>query len=228
MSEGATVSGLSGILKKRVKKPEDHPSQIDEIEEDDSLVDYEELKFGKTAEPEFNTRSLLQSQDARQLASLQREPTRMIDDDQQPSKKNVFSLERIKNAAAKFRGGKDSDRDEAFASLVDCVTKLSQRLETRDEEINKQININKYGSKGVRLRITPPTFPKVPVNTLNSVYVMKLVDGTFPKLRFSGRKDNMTIREFLEAMNRGQKIVQLSEEDFKTALMQRCVGDGRS
>ena len=228
MSEGATVSGISGILTRRGRS-EDLPP-IEEIPGEGYL---EELEENNEKEPcrsldSIGHESLMNSQDARQSAGLEGAPTRMINDDQLTSTNKIFSLERIRNAAANFKGGKDSERDEAIAGLIDCVNQLSTRLDAQRDSINDYKNKKLGGlcGRGIRLRIQPPKFPLKPLHSLGNVNSIRLVEGAFPRTKFTGsKKDTLSIREFLEAMNRGQVTCQLSEKDFKAALIQRCLGE---
>ena len=81
MSEGATVSGISGILARRGRS-EDLPP-IEEIPGEGYLEELEEKIEIEPGIIDSNIReSLMNSQDARQSAGLEGAPTRMINDDQ--------------------------------------------------------------------------------------------------------------------------------------------------
>ena len=224
MDLGATISGISGLLTGKGKPVENLPPIV-EGEGGENLGAYEDYEFEGGAN-NLNPGNLIDAtQDAQQPDSLPRDPAWMMNNDQQPP--SIFSKNHLKTIAAKFRGGKNDARDEAIAGLMEYVADLTQKVDATRDSVKTQLQIGKYGGKGV-MAILPPKFPREPLHSIGNVYSLKLIDGMFPRNKFSGSKkdqDYGTIREFLEGMNRGQETCQLSEKDFKIALLQRCIGE---
>ena len=70
-----------------------------------------------------------------------------------------------------------------------------------------------------------------PKYELEQIYSNKMFDNAFPKICFTGDKKNKlspSIRNFLESMNHGQEMCFLTEEDFKTVLSRKILGDACS
>ena len=55
----------------------------------------------------------------------------------------------------------------------------------------------------------------------------RYIDTAFPSTLFSGLNDKKspTIKKFLEGMNQGQEVCNLTEEDFKKVLSRKCIGE---
>ena len=54
--------------------------------------------------------------------------------------------------------------------------------------------------------------------------LLNLIKSSFPKKKFSGGDQNYTVIEYLEGMNQGQKLCNLSESEFKDMLLQTTTG----
>ena len=70
-----------------------------------------------------------------------------------------------------------------------------------------------------------------PKYDLETIYSNKMFDTAFPKICFTGDKKSKTspnIRNFLESMNHGQNMCFLTEDDFKTVLSRKILGDACS
>ena len=70
-----------------------------------------------------------------------------------------------------------------------------------------------------------------PKYDLEKIYSNKMFDTAFPKICFTGDKKNKlspNIRTFLEDMNHGQSMCFLTEDDFKTVLSRKILGDACS
>ena len=142
---------------------------------------------------------------------------------------------------ASNRRKKRKERSDRLEQRInDKIVKLESKMRFLDEysqKLEKQQE-NKMRGKKNSVRMPVPEFGipanadvvlpagqerKTPAYTLAECMRHKMLDSAFPKNRFNG-ETGMGVREFLEAMNRGQKTCLLTEEDFKEVLVIKCIG----
>ena len=145
-----------------------------------------------------------------------------------------------------FKGKKKKkrkkDRKLIMQRKMDKMDKQMKKLTDTVAALDDRAVVKRKGRRCQRLRVPLPKFAfnvnllkkgeeattsdeeNSPKYTLASLQQQKLMDHLFTRNRFTGDK-GMTIKQFLECMNRGQRSCHLTEEDFKEVLLMRTLGE---
>ena len=119
--------------------------------------------------------------------------------------------------------------DQKLKYVTDMMDRMDRKADIKNQCQRKQIRVNvpefAILDTDDTVVLPPGKERKKPQWTLPEIMKSRMIDTAFPKTRFMGEKDKgMGIREFLEAMNRGQKACFLTEDDFKEVLVMKCIG----
>ena len=116
--------------------------------------------------------------------------------------------------------------DAKLDYVQDVMDKMNLKADLRQKSKTGHLKIKapEFGLGPDDKKVLPPGEErKPPQYTLSEIMKNKMIDIAFPRARFDGTK-GMGVREFIDAMDRGQKACFLTESDFKEVLAMKCIG----